>query len=182
MMELSAGHDRVHVTLTPINAQPQTADSAFLIGQSAAATTCGINPNPEAHAPSSALHGAASTDTPCPVSSPEADQAAVAMDGQPSDAWQSEDGADVAAGVQTVRAQDVAAGNAGALSQGPPLLDTQVCTPGNAGYHSAPMCKVCCVSVVTLLVGKRSVRSTDHLGVVVSSTSRNGSQQRTLSQ
>jgi len=57
------------------------------------------------------------------------------MDGQPCDAWQSDDEADVAASVQTVRAQDVADGNAGALSQGPPLMDTQVCTPGNAGFQ-----------------------------------------------
>ena len=126
MMELGVWHDRVHVMLTPVSAHPQTADSASLTGQSAAATTCGINPSAESHAPSSALHGAARTENPCPVSSPEADQAAVAMDGQPCDAWQSDDGADVAAGMPTVRNQDVAAGNAGALSQGPPLWDTQV--------------------------------------------------------
>ena len=159
MLELSAGHDRVHVTLTPVNAQPQSADSAILVGQSAAANTFGINPNAGSHPSSSALHGAVN-ENPRPVSSPEADQAAVAMDGQLCDAWQSDDGADVAAGMQTVRAQDVAASRAGALSQGPPLLDTQVCTPGNAGYWSEHMCKVCCLFVVPLLVGKRSVRST----------------------
>ncbi|KAL0025913.1 hypothetical protein WJX77_002354 [Trebouxia sp. C0004] len=125
MVELSAGHDRIHVTLTPVNAQPPTGDSVFLIGQSAAATICGINSNAQSHAPSLALHGAARTDLPCPVSSPESDQAAVAMDGRACDAWQSGGGADVAAGVQTVKAQDVAAGNVGAVSQGPPLLDTQ---------------------------------------------------------
>ena len=125
MLELSAGHDRVHVTLTPVNAQPQSADSAILVGQSAAANTFGINPNAGSHPSSSALHGAV-TENPRPVSSPEADQAAVAMDGQLCDAWQSDDGADVAAGMQTVRAQDVATSRAGALSQGPPLLDTQV--------------------------------------------------------
>ncbi|KAL0050919.1 hypothetical protein WJX82_009860 [Trebouxia sp. C0006] len=124
MLELSAGHDRVHVTLTPVNAQPQSADSAILVGQSAAANTFGINPNAGSHPSSSALHGAVH-ENPRPVSSPEADQAAVAMDGQLCDAWQSDDGADVAAGMQTVRAQDVAASRAGALSQGPPLLDTQ---------------------------------------------------------
>lgn len=147
MVELSAGHDRIHVTLTPVHVQPQTADSALLIGQSAAATTCGINPNFEPHAPSSAMHGAARTETPCPVSSPEADQAAVAMDAQPCDAWQSDDGADAASGVQTFRAQDVAAGKAGGWSQGPPLLDTQVCTPGNAGYQSEHILLfVCCAT------------------------------------
>lgn len=180
VMELSAGHDRVHVTLTPTNAQPQTADSAFLVGPSAAATTCGINPNAASHAPSSPPHGAARAETPCPVSSSEADQAAVAMDGQPCDAWQSDDGADVAAGLQTVRAQDVAAGNAGAFSQGPPLLDTQVCTPGHAGYQSEHTCRVCCLSVVPLLVGKCSVSSTDTSVAVVSSTNCSGCQQQTL--
>ena len=132
-VELGVWHDRVRVTLTPVSAQPQTADSAFLIAQSAADTTCGINPNAVSHPSSSALHGAARVENPCPVSSPEADKAAVAMDGQPGHAWRSDDGAEAAAGMQIVRAQAVAAGNAGALSQGPPLWDTQVCTPGNAG-------------------------------------------------
>ncbi len=131
-MDLSVWHDRVHVTLTLVNAQPHTADSAFLVGQSAAATTCGINPNAASYGPSSALHGAARTENPRPVSIPEANQAAVAMDDQPCDARQSDDGADVAAGMRTVRTHDVAAGNAEAFTQGPPLLDTQVCTPGNA--------------------------------------------------
>ncbi len=176
VMELSVWHDRVHVTLTPTNVQPQTADSALLVAQSAAATTRGTIPNAESHAPSSALHGAARTEKPCPVSSPEADQAAVAMDGQPCDVWQSDDGADVAADMQTVRAQDVAAGNAGVL-QGPPLLDTQVCTSGNAAHwsqHMCNMCKVCRWSFVTLPVGERLVGCTDTSGVVVSSISCSG--------
>ncbi len=133
MVELGVWHDRVRVTLTPVNAHPQTADSAFLTGQSAAANIFGITPNAESHPSSSALHDAV-TERPYSVSIPEADQAAVAMDGQPCIARKSDDGVGMAAGVQTVRAQDVAAGNAGALSQGPPLLDTQVCTPGNAAH------------------------------------------------
>ena len=154
VMELSVWHDRVTVMLTPVHAQPQTADSAFLVGQIAAATTCGFNPNAGSHPSSSALHGAV-TERPCPVSLPEADPAAVAMDGQPCDAWQSDDGADMGACMQTFRAQDVAAGNAGAFSQGPPLLDTQVCTPGNAGYQSERMCTICCLSIMVPLLARQ---------------------------